>query len=39
LRKIVTRLSELETEIGSRFKPAPRLLDLAERGETFTNPT
>jgi 3-hydroxyacyl-CoA dehydrogenase/enoyl-CoA hydratase/3-hydroxybutyryl-CoA epimerase len=39
VQKIVARLADLENEIGSRFKPAPRLLDLAERGESFTNPT
>ncbi len=39
VQKIVTRLTELETETGSRFKPAPRLLELAKRGETFTDPT
>ncbi|MEN8145283.1 MAG: 3-hydroxyacyl-CoA dehydrogenase NAD-binding domain-containing protein [Gemmatimonadota bacterium] len=37
LQKIVTRLSEMETEIGSRFKPAPRLLDLVRDGESFTD--
>lgn len=32
---VVRRLEELRTQYGERFTPAPRLLELAERGERF----
>ena len=36
--RIVEELERFEAEHGSRFAPAPRLRQLAEAGQTFTNP-
>ena len=38
LPHVVSRLAALAAEKGTRYQPAPLLVRLADRGETFTNP-